>query len=160
MFEGGADNFFAAHFFKDFSEACEAETGELEVFGEGAHGHEAYNFEVGQCADLFGEGGDGTDGEAVFLFFLAGIDLEEDFDAVGKSESCGVGVDFFGESERVNGMDGVDDREDGFDLVALEVAYHVPAGFGGWLGLGVGVQVAAGEEFVDHGLTLGELLDA
>ena len=158
--EGGSDDFLALYFLEQFPQASEAESRELLVVGEWGHGHEANDFEVGQGADLLGERGDGTDGEAELLFFLAGVDLEEDFDTVGQSQSGGGSVDFLGESERVDGMDAVDQGQEGFDLVALEVANHVPAGPGGRFLLDAGQPIAAAaDEFVDHGLTLGKLLD-
>jgi hypothetical protein len=127
VFEFGSDDFDAPHFFEDFPEPGEAEAGGLRILGEGSHGHQADQLEIGQGLDLIGHGGDGTDSQAELLLFLAGVDFEEDFDFIGQSEFGSHGIDFFGQAERVHGVNQSDDREQLFHFVPLEVADHMPA---------------------------------
>src|SRR5205085_1295492 len=74
------------------------------------------------------------------------------------AELRGLGVDLLGESQTVNALDQIDDRKHRLDLVALEVADHVPAEL---VGDGpVAVGQAALKELVDLCGPLGEDLNA
>ena len=164
---------------EDLPEACEEWSGVFGVFGVGGDGHEAADVEVAGEVDLLAEMGCGGDGAAVFGVLAGGVDLDEDVD---------VGVAFhrpalhlFDEAEGVDGVDEPEVWECARDLVALEVADHVPAdGSEGaafwWLAgggvAGVGAELGAmgggdalhGAVAVDHlvgdGGALDELLDA
>lgn len=160
MFEFGADDPDTAQFFEDFAEAGEAEAGDLRVLGEGRHGHHADQLQIGQGLDLISHGGDGADGQAEFLFFLAGVDFQEDFDFLVESEFGGHGIDFLGQAERVHGVDEGDDGEQLFHFVALKVADHVPARPGQERGIVGGSQGGAAlDGFFDDGVAMEEVLD-
>ena len=142
--------------FEEFSGACEDVSNDALVFGEWGHAHESAKAQAGEGVDLLGHVDDGADGEPLFDFFLAGVDFEEDVDELVARG--GLTADLFDEAKTVDGMNEGGVLKDGLDLVALEVADHVPS----WSGEGAGRATVAnsGAHLGDHSGTLGEGLDA
>ncbi len=116
--------------------------------------------------DLFTEVGRGGDSAAVLASFAGAVDLDEHFDRLIAFESDGLNL--FDEAQGVDRVDQARDADDLLDLVALEVADHVPAdrvrvvdGVGIRSALtNVGDDGAAAEQLIHHGGPLGQLQGA
>ena len=124
VFEFGAGDAFTLDFLEDLARPSEAGADAVGVFGEGGHGHQPDEPQIGHGVELFGQVNGGADGTAVFLGFAGAVDLQEDIGV--DAEFMGLCVDFLGQTQRVDGLDSVADFQRLADLVALQVADHVP----------------------------------
>lgn len=142
--------------------AREDGAGVLGLLGVGGHSHDPAEAQVHHGVDLLGDVDGCGGGDALFGDLAGDVDLQEDVDDLIGAGA--VSVELFGESEGIDAVDEIDEGDDLFDFVALEVADHVPADAvgddGGFALDGSAQGSSAGEVFVELGSALDELLDA
>lgn len=95
------------------------------VIGEGRHGHEPAEAQSDHGVDSFCEVWYGGEVAAELIGISCGVDLDEYADCAVLFERHFL--NFFCESEGVDGMDEVNEVGDFFDFISLEVADHVPS---------------------------------
>src|SRR5262249_30801441 len=99
----------------------------LRVGGERRHGHQSFEFQTWEFADLFAEREDFVGRGARFGLLAAEVDFDEDREALagfGREE-----VEPFGEFKVVYGLDGVEEFDRAPRLVRLQMSDQMPLDF-------------------------------
>jgi hypothetical protein len=128
MFEFGPGDPLAVDFLEEFASPCETGPHAVLVHGQGGHGHQAGQPDVGHGVKLLGQMNRRSHGGAVLLRFAGTVDLKQDIGV--DSQFVGLGVDLFGQPERIDRMDRFTYLQRLLDLIPLQMADHVPMNLG------------------------------